>query len=151
MHGGSTPTHEKAGQRALVELEARKAFGRLSDVSAPVADPLTALSQLAGHVSAWMEFLAGRIGALESLSYDSGFAGEQIRGEIQLWERALDRCNAVFGTAARLNIDERLARISERQADLVLKAIDVALDAAEVPSARRTDAKRAAARHLRAI
>lgn len=151
MHGGSTPTHEKAGQRALVEQEARKAFGRLSDVSAPVADPLTALASLAGHVNAWMEFLAGRIGALESLSYDSGFAGEQIRGEIQLWERALDRCNAVFGTAARLNIDERLAAITERQAEVVMAAIEAALDAAQVPAAGRADAKRAAARRLRVV
>lgn len=151
MHGGSTPTHEKAGQRALVEQEARKAFGRLSDVSAPVADPLTALAQLAGHVNAWMEFLAGRIGTLESLSYDSGFAGEQIRGEIQLWERAMDRCNAVFGTVARLNIDERLAAITERQAEVVMAAIEAALDAVGVPAGDRADAKRAAARRLRVV
>jgi len=151
MHGGSAPQVKTAAAGRLVEREARKAFGRLADVSAPVTDPLTALAELAGHVNAWMKFLAGRISALESLSYDSGFAGEQIRGEIQLWERAMDRCNAVFGTAARLNIDERLAAITERQAEVVMAAIEAALDAAQVPPAGRADAKRAAARRLRVV
>lgn len=150
MHGGSTPTHERAGQRELLEREAREAFGRLADVSTPITDPLTALFELAGHVKAWMEFLAGRIADLKTLSHDS-FAGEQIEGEIQLWERALDRCNTVFGTAARLNIDERLAAITERQAEVVMAAINAALDAAGVLPQQRADAQRAAARRLRAV
>lgn len=151
MHGGGLPQVKAAAARRISEQEARKAFGRLVDVSAPVGDPLTALAQLAGHVSAWMEFLGRRISDLDELSYDSGFAGEQIRGEIQLWERALDRCNTVFGTAARLNIDERLARITERQAEVVMAAINAALDAAGVAPAQRADAQRAAARHLRVV
>lgn len=150
-HGGNAPqVRNKASQR-VVEREARATFGRLTDVSTPVTDPLTALFGLAGHVNSWMEFLAGRIADLAQLSYDSEYAGQQISGEIELWERALDRCNTVFGTAARLNIDDRLARITERQADVVLKAIEAALEAVEVPAERRPDARRAAARHLRAV
>lgn len=139
-----------AAERVLVERQARRSFGRLADVSTPIADPLTALGELAGHVNAWMTFLASRIADLEGLSHDS-FAGEQIEGEIQLWERALDRCNTVFGTAARLNIDERLAAITAEQHAMVLRAVEAALDAAGVAPDRRGPAKKAAAGHLRLV
>ncbi len=151
MHGGGTPQVKAAAAARLVEQQARRVFGRLGDVSTPITDPLSALANLAGHVNAWMEFLAGRIEDLKSLTYSSEFSGEQIMGEIQLWERALDRCNAVFGTAARLNIDERLAAITERQAEVVMAAIDAALDAAGVAAEQRVPAKRAAARRLRVV
>lgn len=144
------PTVVASEARKAVEREARAAFGRLADVSSPVADPLTALADLAGHVTAWLEFLAGRIAEMEKLAY-SGVAGEQVKGEITLFERALDRCNTVLGTYARLNIDERLARISEQQADMVLKALGAGLDAAGVTSDRRPVALRAAAGHLRLV
>jgi len=151
LHGGSTPTHEKHGQAVLVEQEARQAFGKLADHSTPVTDPLTALGELAGHAAAWMRFLAGRIEDLNDLRFEDAKGAEQIRGEIQLWERALDRCNTVFGTAARLNIDERLVAITEQQHAMVLRAVEAALDAAAVPPERRPAAKKAAAGHLRLV
>lgn len=150
LHGGCIPTVVTSEARKAVEREARAAFGRLADVSTPVADPLTALADLAGHVGAWMQFLADRVADLQTLAY-SGEAGEQVKGEIVLFERALDRCNTVLGTYARLNIDERLARISEQQADMVLKALGAGLDAAGVTSDRRPIALRAAAGHLRLV
>lgn len=150
LHGGCMPNVVKAELNRAIEREARTAFGRLAEVSTPVDNPLSALAELAGHVTAWMTFCGERVAALEQLAY-SGIAGEQIKGEIVLWERALDRCNTVLGTYARLNIDERLATISERQAEIVLAAIDAALDAVAVPRERRPDAKRAAARHLHAV
>jgi hypothetical protein len=52
---------------------------------------------------------------------------------------------------ARLKIDERLAAISEKQAAVVIAAIDAALDAVDVPRDRRPAARKAAARHLRAV
>lgn len=149
-HGGSTRRVKAAAAGRLVEQEALAAFGRLADVSIAVTDPLTALSQLAGHVKAWMEYVAGRIADLTSLSHD-GFAGEQVAAEVELFERALDRCGTVFSSAARLRIDERLVAITEKQAEIVLGAIVAALDAAGVPAEQRADAQRAAARHLRAV
>lgn len=142
LHGGSTPTHEAAGAEQLLAQQ----LARL-DVPA-VADPLTELSKLAGQVVAWKDALAAKVNELTELRYE-GFAAEQLRAEVGLWERAMDRCNTVLATMARLNIDERLARISERQAEAVLAAIDAALDAAGVPAAERAEPKKAAARHLR--
>jgi hypothetical protein len=149
-HGGKAKQVRAAAERRVVEDQARVTFGRLADVSTPVTDPLTALFELAGHVNAWMKFLASRIEDLDHLSHDS-VAGEQIEGEIQLWERALDRCNTVFGTAARLNIDQRLAAITQEQHAMVLRAVEAALDAAGVAPERRGPAKKAAAGHLRLV
>jgi hypothetical protein len=53
--------------------------------------------------------------------------GEAIRGEIVLWERAMDRCLAVLGTIAKLNIDERLVRINERQVNEFTAALRLSM------------------------
>lgn len=150
-HGGSAPQVRANAKQNLVAQAARKAFGKLTDVSTPVEDPLTELQKLAGDVVAWKEYLAGKIAAIERLSYDSEMSGEQIRGEVQLWERALDRCNTVLATCARLDIDGRLAAIKEKQADAVIAAIEAALDTAGVPVGERAAAKRAAAAHLHVV
>lgn len=151
IHGARAPQTKAKAQRAAVEEKARKTFGRLADHSTPVADPLTALGQLAGHVTAWMEFLSGQVADLEELRFEDVKGSEQIDGRVQLFRQALVDCNQVLGTYARLGIDDRLARISERQAETVLKAIEVALEAVGVPSERRPNARRAAARHLRSV
>lgn len=150
-HGGSAPQVRAKAAQNLAAQAARKAFGRLVDVSTPVEDPLTELQKLAGDVVAWKEYLAEKIQDIERLSYDSEITGEQIRGEVQLWERALDRCNTVLATCARLDIDARLATISEKKADVVIAAIEAALDAAKVPGADRPAAMRAASAHLRLV
>jgi hypothetical protein len=150
-HGGSAPQVRAKAAQNLATQAARRAFGRLQDVSTPVEDPLTELQKLAGDVVAWKDYLAGKIADIERLSYDSETTGEQIRGEVQLWERALDRCNTVLATCARLDIDARLAAIREKQADAVIAAIEAALDAVGVPAEQRPAAKRAAATHLRVV
>lgn len=150
-HGGAARQVKAAAQIRLVEQEARTTFGRLTDNSTPVTNPLTALSDLAGHAKSWMEFLAGKIADLQRLAYESPTGGEQIKGEIVLFERAMDRLNTVLATVARLNIDERLVAISEKQADMVIAALNAGLDAAGVGKDMRAVAKQAAARHLKIV
>ena len=153
MHGGSAKQVRAKAQRVTAEQQAAQRLGRLAAVlgpADPVENPLTALSALAGEVLRFKDLLAGQVAELNTLRYE-GKAGEQVRAELLLFERALDRCNTVLGNIARLNIDERLAAISERQAERVIAAIDAALDEADVPDDRRTTARRAAARHLRAV
>jgi hypothetical protein len=150
-HGGNARQVKRKADQRVIERETRLTFGRLADHSTPVADPLTALGQLAGHVTAWMEFLSEQVADLERLRFEDVKGGEQIDGRVQLFRQALVDCNQVLGTYARLGIDDRLARISERQAEVVLKAIEAALEAVDVPAERRPDARRAAARHLRAV
>lgn len=149
LHGGSTPTHAAAAARQLLERDARAALERL-DVQ-PVGDPLRALQALAGEVLAWKDVLAGYVAELRALGYRGGMAGEQIRAEVVLYERAMDRATAVLVAIARLNIDERLARVTEAQRLLVVRAVEAGLSAAGITGPAAIDAKRVVSRALRAI
>ncbi|MFE5140318.1 hypothetical protein ACFRDV_22020 [Streptomyces fagopyri] len=150
-HGGKAPQNLKAGKRRVVEAEleeeTRRALAVL-DVP-PVENPLTALSQLAGQVLAWKDRLAARVNGLEQIRYTDDKRAEQLRSEVALYERAMDRCVNVLGTIGRLRIDERLAAISEQQATVVIEAIEAALTHAGVTGPEATAAKAVAARHLR--
>lgn len=148
MHGGATRQARAKAEERRIEDRAKKALAQL-DV-APVADPLTALAELAGQAVAFKNAIAEKVNQLRSIRYTDSKGSEQLRSELAVFERALDRCERFVTSMVKLGLDERLVRIEEGQADLVLTAIEAALDAAEVPADRRSDAKRAAIRILRA-
>lgn len=170
LHGGCAPSGAKAGRDELVEREARKLMDKLELASAlsgrPVDNPLTELALLAGRARALMETLEERVEALlnadagteetsseseNGIRYRAG-PGEQIRGEMQLYERAMDRLGRLLVDIARLNIDERLAKITERQIDAVLVAFEAGLNAAGIRDpAQRSAAKQAAGRALELV
>ena len=119
--------------------------------TAPVTDPLTALSRLAGEITRWKDVVASHVADLKGLSYSSAEAGEQIRGAVVLYERAMDRCVQVLASIAKLNIDERLAAISERQAALVERAVTATLDTLNLDPEQKREALRTLGRHLRVV
>lgn len=160
FHGGAAPQVRDAGNLRVVEQEIRGTLARL-DVS-PVDDPFTELAKLAGQVVAWKDALAARVnfltgggcdqcgGGVDELRYEASGAGtEQLRSEVALFERGLDRCASVLGLIAKLNIDERMSRISEKQADAVIRAVDAAIAAAGVSGPAAITARQVAARELR--
>lgn len=116
-HGGRTPVAKRAAEVRVVEQQVRKQIGRLQ--SQPVTNPLLALQELAGKAQAWMDVCEDHVAKLEKLRYGTE-GGEQIRGEVQLFERAIDQCRKVLVDIARLNIDERLARIDEQQSQAMV-------------------------------
>jgi hypothetical protein len=115
MHGGSTPVAVVAGKVRQQEDAIRRTLGKLG--YDPIHDPLTELSDLAGEAVAWKRQAAEQVAALEEMSRDNVISGsEEIRVVITVFERAMDRCLAVLATMAKLDIDNRLARISEQRA-----------------------------------
>jgi hypothetical protein len=146
-HGGSTPTQRKAVQAQVIEAKVRTMFGKVFN-DKPVTNPLDVFAELAGTVQGWMQTMRALVEELNTVGY-TALTGEQIRAEVQLFERSMDRANTVLSTYARLNIDERLARISATQSEMVMGAIEAALAAAGVSGARAIEAKRAAASRLR--
>lgn len=149
LHGGSTTAHTTQAVRRRAETEARAVLAELGVPA--VDDPLAALLKLAGQVLAWQEATARLVNGLEDIRYRAANGTEQLRAEVALYERAMDRAVAVLAAIARLNIEERLARVTERQADAVIDAIDAALAAAGVTGQDAARAKQAAARHLRSV
>lgn len=153
VHGGRAPQALAAAERRITETklmeDTERALARL-DV-APVDNPLTALSQLAGQVLAWKDALADRVNDLNAVRFTDEKGAEQLRSEVALYERAMDRSVNVLGVIGRLKIDERLAAISEQQAKAVIAAIEAALAHAGVTGRAAVEAKQIAARHLRAV
>lgn len=148
IHGGASPQAKAKAARRVAETQARQVLGRLNIV--PVDNPLTELQNLAGEAKAWKELLATHVAELERLRY-GGDGGEQIRGEIVLFERAIDRCASILTSIARLNIDERLARVSERQVEIVAEALTKALAEMGLSQDQQREARRGLARHLHAV
>lgn len=145
MHGGKTA---KAGER-YTEQKVRAHLARLD--APPVADPLTALSEIAGQVVAFKDAMAERVNRLTEIRYTDLKYAEQLRSEVALFERALDRCERFLTAMARLNIDERLAAIQQRQVDAVTAALSAAIAELGLSEQQQREARINVARHLRLV
>lgn len=150
-HGGQNSTTAQKRQEVKTARKIQAAVGRLNIT--PVDDPLTELKKLAGEVVAWKNKLGELVAELSYLRYSTESA-EQIRGEVALFERAMDRCTAVLATIAKLNIDERLAAISETQAKALQAALFAAFEEAGLGITNVLEKKRIAqafGRHLHLV
>jgi hypothetical protein len=151
LHGGSTRSVSKGANLRLVEREARDLFGKIAPESVPVDNPLAAYAELAGRVLAWLQLMDSLLDGLRSVGYASETAGEQTRAVVQLYERAMDRANTVLGSYARLRIDDRLATITERQADMVVRALDAVIAHAGLTGPAAIEARKVGAAQLRVV
>jgi hypothetical protein len=145
LHGGATRSH----RQAAVKTAAANELARM-DV-APVADPLTALAEIAGQVVAWKDALAVKVNQLTALRYTDAKGAEQLRSEVALFERALDRCEKFLSTMARLNIDERLAAIEQEKVEMVSAALTAVLGELGLSEQQQSEARRGVARRLRVV
>lgn len=153
LHGGSTKNHRNAAAIRHVETEARRALADLG-VSEPVVNPLLELQRLAGEIVAFKDALRAMVERLGSVRYD-GPIGEQIRGEIIVYERALDRCTRVLRDITALRIDERLvqiqSRVSEQQGHAVAEAVRAILADLELTPQQQARVSEVVPRRLREL
>lgn len=145
LHGGCAPSSVTAG----IETRAERLLYKHD--AAPVADPLEALQRLAGRALALEEAFGQLVNDLTEIRYDSEGGGEQLRAEVAVLERAMDRCGKLLVDIARLNIDERLARVTERQAEQVSAALSAVLGEMGLTVEQQREARTGVARHLRAV
>lgn len=149
FHGGNLPPAKLGAEKRRLEFEIGKAAQKLG-VAAAVDNPLHELQKLAGEVLQWKNLCREHLSDLKDLGY-AGMTGEQVHAKVLVWERALDRSITALATLARLNIDERLARIEEQQADMVRSAFAAGLEEIGIGPEQRAVAARTFARHLRVI
>lgn len=149
-HGGSTPNHVKNAQVQVLEREVQVMLGSGYD---PITDPYTQLADLAGKIVRTQEFLQEKVEALDDLRSYGGQQGEQIDVIFAAFERALDRCERTLVNMARLDLDDRIAklhnRINEDAVTKILGALTGALDAAEIKGESREVIVREFANRLR--
>lgn len=144
-HGGST----RAGRISALNEQARNLLYKHD--AGPVADPLEALQRLAGRALALEETIGGLVNGLRSMRYETETGGEQLRAEVAVLERAMDRCGRLLVDIAKLNIEERLARVTEKQAAIVQDALHAVLREMGFTPEQQQDAQVRLGRHLRAV
>lgn len=137
IHGGSAPQTRAKAARRLAEGRIRKAIDKVE--VREVVDPIGELMRLAGEVVTWKDVMASHVAFLrEDYRYDGDRAGEQLRAEVALYERAIDRTDKVLSNIAKLNLEERLVHVSELQAakvaSIIKRAVDVAVDQGKGPA-----------------
>jgi len=146
LHGGSTRNVSKGANEAILEREVADLVGE------PVENPLAAMAEISGRARAWMLRLERKVEALgDKIRYEGGTGTEQLRSEIALYERAMDRCATILANHARLNIDERLAKITQRQADAIERAVEAVILHLDVTPEQAESARAVAARHLAVV
>ncbi|MHB8394934.1 MAG: HGGxSTG domain-containing protein [Candidatus Dormibacteria bacterium] len=145
-HGGASPQARQKAHLRLVERQALAVIDREGIV--PMTDALTALQQLSGEALRLKSYFGERLAALEQIRYE-GRSGEQLRSEVALFERALDRAQRFALDLAKLDIDERLARVSERQGEMLAACVERALGSCGLED--RADLRHAIAGELRLV
>lgn len=146
LHGGSTKNHRIAS----VQPRAEKALYQY-DVS-PVENPLTALQALAGRALALEQAIGGIVNDLSSIRYRGGEGGtEQLRAEVVVLERAMDRAGRLLTDIAKLNIEDRLARVTEAQTAMVADALAAVLGEMGLSADAQRDARARVGRRLRSV
>ncbi len=124
MHFGKRA--QPAIAEARLQQQAAAELARLN--VPPVDDHLAELARLAGQAIAWKDRMGEKVNELTSIRYQDAKGAEQLRAEIQLFERAIDRCASVLIGMARLDIDNRLIGVRERTVDMLVAALDAALN-----------------------
>lgn len=138
-HGAAAPqVRAKAAERvALAEVEADAAKALAHTALAPLEDPLEALARLAAEAIAMKDALAGRVNALTSIRYTGVSGVEQLRAEVQLYERALDRAAKFVDVLARHDWIGKKLQLEEAQTGQVVAAAAAGLDAAGLSPVQR--------------
>jgi hypothetical protein len=148
MHGASTPFKLRAAERRAQEAKATKAIQR--EGIAPLGDPVELLRDVTAEAVGLKDFFAARLTALRELRYE-GHSGEQLRSEVALYERALDRSQKFLHDLARLGLDERQVRVSEAQLLILVGVISRGLASAGLPDDLRESARASIAAEMRLV
>lgn len=134
MHGGSAgQVRAAAAARKLSAAATADAERMLAHEAVErMPDPWETLSRLAVEADAMKQALAARVNALEgALRYTAPGAGtEQLRAEVALYERAMDRSAKFADMLIRHNWEAKRVELAQGQAEIVVLAFRAALEEA---------------------
>jgi hypothetical protein len=129
MHGGSSPQVAAAARTRLVEAQATRQLR--AEGYEPTVNPVEELLSLGAEVTALKNVLRARVADLPDPEWvtTSKLAVEDVRAVVSAYERAPDRCERTLTNMLRLDLDARRVQLAERDAEVVWRAIEVALGA----------------------
>jgi hypothetical protein len=120
----------------------------------PIGDPLSELLDLAAELGAAKEMLRGAAAKLyadDKIRYIHSKAGEQLRMEITLYERALERFAKILIDISKLKIEDRLAGVREATAAMLERALDAALEDSGIGLEGKDKARESFRKHLKVV
>lgn len=136
-HGGNLPRVKEAGRFRLRRDKAQQeALERLRAEKAGRVETINEMDRLAAEAIAFKDVVREHLEELEEIRY-KGNTGEQLRAEVALYERALDRCNTILATNLKLGIAEKRAELDKQKAILVAAAIRAVLARLELSDAQQ--------------
>jgi hypothetical protein len=136
--------NEKAARERLMKQAKQRGIDRIQDA-------VEELEILASEAKAFKDICRERLDAIgDTWRYDHR-AGEQLRAEVALYERAIDRCNKILTDYVRLGIAEKRVKIAEAQAMLLLGVIQNVLGRLELTRDQKRIAAVVVPEELRAI
>lgn len=153
-HGGSAPAVKSAAQRRLktqqAEADARAVLAH--EGITPITSPLEELGRLTSEVLAFKDALAQWVNAIQGeLSQPNSLGTEQLRAEVELYERALDRSGRFLDLLARNGFEEQRLRLAESQAVAVVAALTRTLAGLGLNAQQQEQARVCLADELRAL
>lgn len=123
-HGGAAKHVRAAAERRVAAKQAADLAARFLDGDGKAGPPdiWSAMRQVIGEAIAFKQQLADRVSALSEKDwrYSSGQGLEQLRAELGLYERSLDRVGRFLELAGRLGMEERVAALNERMGLIVV-------------------------------
>lgn len=154
------PHYARAVEARKAETESKKLFDQLMkqnnvEIETKNFDeelnPLEALLELANEQVAWKNLCMAKLAKLQEdeWRWDGDRAGEQIRSEIGMYERAIDRATNTLIKISRLGIEAKLAQIAERQVSIVETAIVRTLQDLNLDIDTQAKARERIIRHLK--
>lgn len=147
LHGGSVPN----GVKAAANEEGRYLLGVLVPSREPVDDPTAELRRVGAIVLSWLEACQDTIEHLKAFRYEGATGVEQLRSEVPVFERAMDRATLLLATLAKLGLDEREVAVSEAKAQMLLRALEAGLAENGIVGPQASAVKLATGRHLKVV
>lgn len=153
LHGAKAPQVQRKAAERVAEARAVRMFEQYTpDIGRTVDDPITALLTLAGEISGFKDFIGGRVAEMraESWRYEGEHA-EQLRAELGLYERALDRTARILTDVNKLGLEERRVVLAERQGHQIANALRRIFDALDLTAEQQAKIPIVVPRELRRL
>ena len=125
LHGGLLPNHIKHAEQVRIERAARTMLER-EDID-PLDDPIHQLQLLAAEILRFRDILGDQVEELPSWTYEDLTGRDDVRAVLRAYERALDRAQSVLLGMVKLDLDERLVKLSAAQGRIVIQLFEAVL------------------------